>query len=459
MRLIFSRQRAYFTSLELGFLRKAYASACWVDTDELDSVLRLISNEVVFPTSTGDNLCPAVLLTEGRYLMNYIGIDIAKRKHDCAVINSEGEVLLSQFSFPNSGEGFVGLLSELSLLDVGCDDTVIGMEATGHYWLALYAHLVAEDYTVHVINPIQTDAYRKISVRKTKNDTIDSLAIAKFLRLGDYVPSQASSEEMVGLKNLTRYRMYLVSTTSDCKRKAISLLDQVFPEYEKIFSDMFGETSKALLKECQTPEDVLAINTRKLANVLKKASRGRFDTNKAKEIKGIAKKSFGVGYALDAFSLQLRQLIEQIEFLEKQVKELEIEIAVLLKETDTFITSIPGIGATLGAVIVSEIGDVTRFSGPEKLVAFAGLDPSVYQSGEFSGTQGHLSKRGSPYLRYAIWSAAEKARIYDPVLREHYESKIAKGKHHNVAISAVARKLCNIICVILKEQRPYEIRQ
>ena len=391
--------------------------------------------------------------------MNYIGIDIAKRKHDCAVINTDGEVLLTRFSFENSDEGFRRLLDELAALDAKPDGTVIGMEATGHYWLALYAHLTAEGYTVHVINPIQTDAYRKLSVRKTKNDTIDALAIAKFLRLGDYVPSAASNEEMIGLKNLTRYRMYLVQSTSDCKRKAIALLDQVFPEYEKIFSDMFGETSKALLKECQTPEDVLAINTKKLANMLKKSSRGRFDTNKARAIKNIAKNSFGVGFALDAFSLQVRQLIEQIEFLEKQVSELDKEIATLLKKTDTYITTIPGIGPTLGAVIVSEIGDVNRFAGPEKLVAFGGLDPSVYQSGEFVGTQGHLSKRGSPYLRYAVWSAAEKARIYDPVLKEHYESKVAQGKHHNVAISSVARKLCNIIYVILKENRPYEVRQ
>ena len=391
--------------------------------------------------------------------MNYIGIDIAKRKHDCAIIDSDGEMLLTRFSFENSDDGFKRLLDELAPLEIKPDDTVIGMEATGHYWLALYAHLVAEDYTVHVINPIQTDAYRKLSVRKTKNDTIDALAIAKFLRLGDYVPSAAASEEMVGLKHLARYRLSLVQSTSDCKRKAIALLDQVFPEYETVFSDTFGETSKALLKECQTPEDVLAINTKKLGNVLKKSSRGRFDSTKAKEIKAVARKSFGVGYALDAFSLQLRQLIEQIEFLEKQVGELDKKIATLLKEADTYITTIPGIGTTLGAIIVSEIGDINRFSAPEKLVAFTGLDPSVYQSGEFTGTQGHLSKRGSPYLRYAIWQAAEKARIYDPVLKEHYESKRNQGKHHSVAISSVARKLCNIIFVILKENRPYELRQ
>jgi transposase len=391
--------------------------------------------------------------------LNYIGIDIAKRKHDCAIINTDGEVLLTRFSFENSDEGFRRLLEEFSSLGAGAEKSVIGMEATGHYWLALYAHLTAEGFTVHVINPIQTDAYRKLSVRKTKNDTIDALAIAKFLRLGDYVPSQAASEDMVGLKNLARYRMYLVSTISDCKRKTIALLDQVFPEYEKIFADMFGESSKALLKECQTPEDVLAISTKKLGNVLNRASRGRFDSNKARQIKAVAQRSFGVGYALDAFSLQIRQLIEQIEFLEKQVDELDKEIAALLKRSNTYVTTIPGIGTTLGAMIVSEIGDVARFNGPQKLVAFAGLDPSVYQSGEFTGTQGHLSKRGSPYLRYAVWSAAERARIYDPILKEHYESKIAQGKHHSVAISSVARKLCNIIYVILKENRPYEVRQ
>jgi transposase len=201
---------------------------------------------------------------------------------------------------------------------------------------------------------------------------------------------------------------------------------------------------------------MLTISSKDLASLLAKASKGRFKQEKAEQIKRAASGSFDVRFAKDAFSFQLKQLIEQINFLERQLGDLDKEITKLLAQTNSVITTIPGIGAALGAAIVSEIGDIERFEAPGKLVAFAGLDASVNQSGEFTRTRGKLSKRGSPHPRRAIWIAASRACFCDEILSAYYQSLRARGKHHLTAVSAVARKMCNIIFVILKENRPYQ---
>ena len=201
---------------------------------------------------------------------------------------------------------------------------------------------------------------------------------------------------------------------------------------------------------------MLTLSTRKLTSLLSKSSRGHFGEEKAKQLKSVAANSFGVSFAKDAFSFQIKQLMEQIVFLENQIKALEKEISVLLHQANTAITTIPGIGDVLGAIILSEIGDINRFDTPSKLVAFAGLDVKVSQSGEFVGTKNKISKRGSPYLRRAIWLAATRAAFCDPILSEYYQSLKSRGKHHLTAVGGVARKLCNIIFIILKENRPYQ---
>jgi transposase len=299
-------------------------------------------------------------------------------------------------------------------------------------------------------------AFRKMYIRKTKNDSKDSFVIAQIMRFGEYSATRLSEENIVALKQLSRYRLSIVDECGSCKRRVIALLDQVFPEYENLFSDTFGSTSKEVLLNCPMPEDMLRISSKKLADMLAKASKGRFKAEKAEQLKKIAAGSFGVSFAKDAFSFQIRQLIEQIIFLEKQLEELEKEIGLLLSQINAVITTIPGVGNALGAVIVAEIGDINRFDAPGKLVAFAGLDASVNQSGEFTGTRSRISKRGSPYLRRAIWLAASRAAFCDPILSKYYQSLKARGKHHLTAVSAVARKMCNIIFTILKEDRPYE---
>ena len=388
--------------------------------------------------------------------MYYCGIDIAKYKNETSVINASGKALQDSISFANDKNGCEKLLAVFEKFEISVSDVVIGMETTGHYWLSVYTFFSGLGYSVKVINPIQSDAFRKMYIRQTKNDSKDSYIIAQIMRFGEYSETTLSEENMVALRQLSRYRFALVDEIGDCKRRVIALLDQVFPEYAELFSDTFGKSSQQVLQLCPTPEEMLAVSTKKLANLLNKASKGQFKKEKAEQLKQAAQNTFGISFASDAFSFQIKQLIQQISFLENQLSELEQQISELLHQTNQFITTITGIGDVLGAVIVSEIGDIHRFDRPNQLVAFAGLDVTVKQSGEFSSTKNRLSKRGSPYLRRAIWLAASRAAFCDPVLSAYYQSLRDRGKHHLTAIGAVARKLCNIVFVILKENRPYQ---
>lgn len=388
--------------------------------------------------------------------MFYIGIDIAKRSHQAAVTNASGELIVKPFSFKNSAIGFAQFLSVLEENSVAYSCCVIGLEATGHYWYPLYFFLVEQKFTVKVFNPIQTAAFREIAIRKVKNDNHDSIMIADFTRFGRYSETYIPSEAMLALKNLSRFRLSVSDLCSDLKRRTLVLLDQIFPEYSSVFSDTFGTTSKQLLEKYSTPDEFSEISTTKLANFIHKISRGRFGREKAELIKAAAHDSVGISYAIDTFSFQIKQLIEQIEFMEDQLNEIDAEMAKLLAQSEySVITTISGIGPTLGSIIVSEIGDIERFETSSKLVAYAGLDASVKQSGEFNSTQNKISKRGSPHLRRALWMAAFMSLRSDPALYDYYSRLRARGKSHRLATTAVARKLCIIVWAIMKSKQPY----
>lgn len=382
------------------------------------------------------------------------GIDIAKRNHEVTLIDESGKIL-GNLSFANSVSGAEKLLAFIARHNSEEDTVVFGMEATGHYWLSLYSFLVEREYAAYVINPIQSDSLRNLFIRKTKNDLRDSFIIAEIIRFGRFTETQLADENTVALRQLCRYRASLVDQTSELKVKAITVLDQIFPEYETLFSDIFGITSRAMLAKYTTPEEILAVSVDQLSEFLSKSSRGRFKTDKAVQIQTAARNTFGIKLAMGAFSFQLRQIIEQIKFIEAHIKEVEEMILESFKTIDSHLPTIPGIGVTIAATIESEIGDITRFSSPEKLVAFAGIDPSTKQSGEFSGTRNRMSKRGSPHLRRAIWTAASGAIHHDPVLKEYYDKKRAEGKSHGTAVGAVARKLTYIIYVIMRDKKDY----
>jgi transposase len=383
------------------------------------------------------------------------GIDIGKNNHEACLMDETGRQLAKTLRFTNTTEGGERLLDYFAGCNPAKETIVVGMEATGHYWLSIYCFLFDQGFQVNVINPIQSDAVRNLFLRKTKNDAKDSFLIAETIRIGRFSHTALADEDILAMRQLCRHRMDLVDYIADQKRKIIGVMDRVFPEYQHFFSDMFGKSSTELLSKAVTPEEILAIPTDELSAILKKASKGRFGDAKAEEIRAAAKSSFGITIATSAFAMQLRQLLEMIELLEHQLGELDFEIEQYLDKMNTFITTCPGVGKVLGGVILGEIGDIARFTEPKKLVAFVGVDPSVHQSGEFIGTQNKMSKRGSPHLRRAIWLAATVAAFHDPVLSAFYQKKRAEGKHHSSAIGAVARKLTLIIYAVLRDNKPY----
>lgn len=322
--------------------------------------------------------------------MLFVGIDIAKRNHEAAIIDQAGKTVRRAFRFANSHTGYDKLVQTVRELD---EPVVFGMEATGHYWLALYTHLRNDGFTVHVINPIQSDALRGMYIRKTKNDAIDAILIADVIRFGRYCETSVEPGDLQALRELCRQRFYVVDMVSDLKRKVITLLDQVFPEYEKLFSDTFGSSSLELLSTYTTPEEILAVDTDKLVELLNTASRGRFGSDKALAVQDAARNSFGIVMASSSFALIIRQYVEQIRSLENSIAVFDDEIARVFGAFDTQLTSITGIGTTLAAVILSEIGgDISKFSSAAKLAAYAGIDPTVKQSGDFNGTRMKMSK-------------------------------------------------------------------
>lgn len=388
--------------------------------------------------------------------MIIIGIDIGKNKHEATLIDEKGNIIGKSIKFENSTAGFNKLISSINNYNISNDKFVFSMEATGHYWLALFSKLVESDYNVQVINPIQTDACRKSYIRETKNDSKDSFLIAQVTRFNGYSKTTLPDEVMISLKELTRFRTFLVDDISDYKRKATVVLDKIFPEYTQIFSDTFGKTSKEILTKYPLPKDILNEDLESLAKVLSTSSKGRLGYSKAEQLQNLAKESFCIKFATEALVMEIKSILSTIEHLQNQVSKLDEKIAVLLRSLGTTIETIPGIGPVLGAIIVSEIGDINRFSHASKLVAYAGIDPTVKQSGEFNATKNRMSKRGTPYLRRALWTASIVAAFNDPNLHEYYLKKKNEGKHHGTIIGAIARKLIYRIFIVLKDNIPYQ---
>lgn len=386
----------------------------------------------------------------------YCGIDVAKRKHAVAILNEHGLPHKPVFETENTHAGLEYLVELLK--QVG-GEVSIGLEATGHYWLSLYDVLTKEGYPVVVINPLQIAAYRKSGVRKVKNDRTDAVWIADFLRISNIPASSRDIPALLQLRELSRFRFWLSEQIGDCKRKLVTILDRVFPEYETLFSSIFVQSSRALLQEAVSAQEFAEFDLQELTNLLAKTSRGRFGAEKAVQIQAKARQSIGVGFLADAVQVEMRCLLAQIELLEEQQADIDAAEEEFMAQIPQQITTIPGVGAVTGAAILAEIGDVNRFETPDKLVAYAGIDATVHQSGQFRATETHMSKRGSPYLRLALWQAASMAIHHNDELRAYYEKKRKEGKAHGTALGAVCRKLLIRVYIILKENRPYEARK
>jgi transposase len=384
-----------------------------------------------------------------------VGIDIAKHTHEACFMGQHGQQIGKSRRFRNTRAGLRALLDDLQQLR---SPATIGLEATGHYWLALHDQLVRAGHTVQVLNPLQTNAYRKMTVRKTKTDRKDAWLIADVVRIGRGRAAYVPDETILQLRELTRFRWGLVDQIGDAKRRALSILDRVFPEYEGLFSNVFIKSSRALLQQATTAAEFAEADLEELTAVLKKTSRGRLGQVRAEAVQAAARDSLGLAKLGGVAAFELRSLLEHIAFLEHQVVNVEHEIEQLLTGTEQHLTDIKGIGPVLAASLLAEIGDVSRFPRLESLVAYAGIDPTVFSSGEFSATESHMSKRGSPHLRRALWLAAISASQSNPDLATYLQHRLDQGKPWGTAMGAVARKLLSRIYVVLKENRAYEVR-
>ena len=384
--------------------------------------------------------------------MYYIGIDVGKNFHEACLIDQAGKIIVAPFQFSNSRSGFNLFKEKVS--SIPSKDCLAGLEATGHYWLNLYSEL-KKDYPVKVINPLQSDSLRNFYLRKVKTDKKDCLIVADLLRIGNLEETVVLDPKVRELRQLARFRQELIAQVKAQKQRIIGILDLTFPEYQDFFCSPFTKCSRKLLKKWSRPEELEKVTITQLKRFFSKSKGRKPSPEKLKEIHLQAKQSIGQTEILDALSLQLKLLLEQLEFIEEQVKVIEAKMKDILAGIPQKITTIPGIGEVIAGVILGEIGDIQRFSDKRKLVAYAGLDASVKQSGQFKGTKNHISKRGSPYLRKAIWQAAVVSLRFNPKLKEFYQKKIKEGKAPKVAIGAVARRLTHIIYAVLKNNQDY----
>ena len=374
----------------------------------------------------------------------YYGIDVASQKHNCCVLN-EKEKVLYEFSFQNDKDGFSQLLHYLNHPSLPSHaKRNIGLEATGVYGENLTEFLRRNGYEVTTFNPLSVKKQlTATTLRKTKTDKSDAKFLAAMLARGNYEPDAPTLYHISELKSLSRKRFSLVKSRSGAKNTAKAFLSKLFPEYLKIFTDTFGTTSMALLAKYPSAKAIASCRASTLSKLLSTASRGRFGLEKAQEIISIAKNSIGKHSAADSLALSLT--LEEIDFYSRQIERIEHEIHLIFLEHPSPILSIPGIGEVIGATIVSEIGNIYRFSNPNKLLAFAGLEPSIYQSGKFMPASGSMVKRGSPYLRWALIMAARLVPRYSSTFGDYLNKKSAEGKHFNVATSHVAKKLVRVI--------------
>lgn len=387
--------------------------------------------------------------------MYIVGIDIGKNHHEASIVSPEGKQIGRSLRFATTHKGADSLMSFI-FKNIGNSPCVFGMEATGHYWYPIYSFLKAKGYTIYVINPIQSDSLRKMYIRQTKNDSIDSFLIAKVIRFGQFGTTSMADENILAMRQLCRYRDSVISSRTEIKLRIGTIMEQIFPEYEKQFSSLWVSTSMGILEKYLTPENIENAPIDELFEIIKDKSHNRLTRAKAISIKEAAADTFGIKIAQDAFSFQLKQLIDRMNFLDKQIEALDCQILEYYEKFDCYLHTIPGIGIIGAATILAEIGDISRFKNSSSLIAFAGIDPTVRQSGEFNSTHNHMSKRGSPYLRHAIFLAATTCSFHNSPLNAYYQKKRDQGKHHLTATGAVARKLTTVIYAVLRDSKPYE---
>lgn len=384
--------------------------------------------------------------------MIYVGIDVAKSKHDCFIIDSNGTVIAEVFTFENSKAGFLNLISKIP--KVSPEEIKIGLESTGHYSNNLVSFLSESGFSLTLFNPLSTNLFRKAqTLRKTKTDKVDAKLIALMLFSDDTKPHLPVSYHLQELKSLTRHRYRLVGYRSKLKISINRLLDIIFPELSSVVWSVHQNSSYAMLAEYPTTEALSNAHLTKLTNLLKSSSRGKYGKTKAQEIKSLAQGSIGSNSRASAFELQ--QTIRLVQNAQLEIDLLDKQIKVLMEEINSPILTIPGISYTLGAIILSETLDISRFASPAKYLAFSGLEPSTHQSGKYVAKAASMVKRGSTYLRWALINAARLVAMRDPVFKAYLCKKRSEGKPHQVALSHVAKKLSRVIFYLLSNNQVF----
>ena len=387
--------------------------------------------------------------------MIYVGIDVAKDKHDCFAMNSDGEILIEKLTITNNLDGFETLYNSLMNFSNSLDNIKVGLEATGHYSNNILNFLTEKGFNIYLINPLQTNLYVKgQSLRKTKTDKLDAHVIATMLVSDNLKPYIPVSYHISELKSLTRHRFRLVKENSKFKTSLVRLVDIVFPELSKIVSSVAQKSCLALLYELPSAKDIAECNLTHLTHLLSDNSYKHFGRDKAIQIRDLARNSIGLNS--NSVSFELKQTISIIQFIQEQLDDVEKRIKQILKEINSPILTIPGISFKTAGSILAEIGDISRFDSPAKLLAFAGLDPSMYQSGKFFSTHSVMVKRGSKYLRFALMTAARMVCLNDATFCTFKDRKMAEGKHYMVTMGHVAKKLVRVIYYLLKTNNVYQ---
>lgn len=377
--------------------------------------------------------------------MIYAGIDVAKDKHHCFITNSDGEVLFKAFTIPNNRDGLDELYQKIISVTDDLAKVKVGLEATGHYSYNILGYLLDKGLATFVINPLHTNLYRKsLSLRKTKTDKADAHTIAAMLmsdvNLKSYSDTSYHNEE---LKSLTRYRFDKVKERAKLKSSVSRLVTILFPELEKLVPTLHIASVYALLSEFPSASSVAASHLARLTNLLAVASKGRYRKDTAILFREAARTS--IGSHMPAKSLELRHTIKLIQELTAEIDEIENEIKTIMDALNSPILSIPGISYRMGAMIISEIGGFGRFDSADKTLAYAGMSPSTYQSGQLESSYSHMEKRGSRYLRYALYNATKYVCHWAQTFAAYLEKKRSEGKHYNVALSHATKKLVRVI--------------
>ena len=384
-----------------------------------------------------------------------VGVDVAKDKHDCFILSSEGEILADVFTIPNNSEGFSTLLQTIRSCSRPADKIMVGLEATGHYSYNILGFLLDCGLSTYVINPLHTNLYRKsLTLRKTKTDRVDARTIATMLMSGvdlkSYTDTSYHNEE---LKSLTRYRFDKVRERAKLKTSVSRLVTILFPELEKLVPTLHMSSVYTLLSEFPGAHQIASAHLTHLKTMLSAASKGHYSRDKAMEIRNAARMS--IGSQMPAKSLELKHTIQLIQVLDAEIEEIENEINSIMDKIHSPITTIPGMGTRMAAMILAEVGDFSNFDSADKILAYAGLSPSIYQSGQLNNCYAHMEKRGSKYLRYAIFNATKFVCNWEPTFAAYLAKKRAEGKHYNVAISHAAKKLIRLIYAMETTGQPY----